>query len=607
MRIGLFIVMLAAASHSAAQISEDSVQAIIDQGWAAIRGGKDIETGWEITDRLMEIDRNQGNPYAKVNALQIRGESMFWTTDLDSALYWYGEALKQSRSMEDLNEEGHTLVSIATIQSEAGQWQKADSLYLEAMRIRSDMSDTNNILFILNYKSWNLNKAEMHHLAMKDLMQTLEYAEAVEDTFYLSAGHMGLGIAHKKQQNLEQAYESMLKAAEYSRSIGEEFGYHTAMSDLCMVIKSMGRYEEAHDSLQKVSLPFFMEDNYALGIAQVYGNLAVCSNLMGRYERALAETDSSFLYLGDMDRRENLSDLYHERAKAQFGLGRNEAAMVSVEEAIELAENVSLEKLRDAYETKSKILSSQGKFEEALSAYKGYASINDSILNEQKSRQVLELQTVYETSEKERAIERLEAESKLAETKRKGLIGGIAGLILLSSIIINREINRRKKAKKLHETELKLADAEKTRLEDQLAFKKRELTTLALEIARKNEMVEDIKSDLLKADQSEIPEVGAVFRKIDFNSKVDKNWDRFIDAFKENNGDFLREISINFPDLSKSELRLAALIKMNLSSKDIAAILNISDEGVKKARYRLRKKLNLETTDNLESTILSMA
>jgi DNA-binding CsgD family transcriptional regulator len=46
---------------------------------------------------------------------------------------------------------------------------------------------------------------------------------------------------------------------------------------------------------------------------------------------------------------------------------------------------------------------------------------------------------------------------------------------------------------------------------------------------------------------------------------------------------------------------------MNLSSKDIASILNISDEGVKKARYRLRKKLRLDTNENLESTIMSMA
>lgn len=604
----MLLVFLILEIGAKGQLPEDSVRAIIDKGWSSVYMAKDIPTGWEMTDRLIDIYESQDNPLALINAYQIRGEAMYWTTDLDSALFWYEKALEEARSIQNQNEEGHTLVSLATIHSEAGRWQLADSLYSEALRIRHNMSDTNNILFTLNYKSWNLNKAEMHHLAMTDLVQTMKYAEASQDTYYLAVAHMGMGLAHKKQGNYEQAYECMDKAALYSKKAGDEYGYYAAHADLSMVIKSMGNYEEAHRRLSEVTLPFFIEDGYNFGIIQVYGNMAVCSNLMGLHERALTETDSALVRMGDIDRKESESDVYHERSKALHGLGRTKEAMIAVNRAIELAKLVSLEKLRDAFETKSALLFSLGEFEKSLQAYRAYAQTNDSILNEEKSRQVIELQTVYETSEKERAIERLEAESELEETKRTALVGGLIGLFLLSVVIINREVNRRKKAKKLHEAEIKLADAEHARLEDQLAFKKRELTAMALEIARKNEIVEDIKSELLKADRgSEIPGAGEVFRKIDFSSKVDKNWDQFIEAFKETNGDFLKEISKNFPDLSKSELRLCALIKMNLSSKDIASILNISDEGVKKARYRLRKKLQLDTNANLESTIMSMA
>jgi len=62
-----------------------------------------------------------------------------------------------------------------------------------------------------------------------------------------------------------------------------------------------------------------------------------------------------------------------------------------------------------------------------------------------------------------------------------------------------------------------------------------------------------------------------------------------------------------FGNMTKSEMRLIALLKMNLSSKDIADTLNISDEGIKKARYRLRKKPNLDSEDDLQAFLLSFS
>jgi DNA-binding CsgD family transcriptional regulator len=65
-------------------------------------------------------------------------------------------------------------------------------------------------------------------------------------------------------------------------------------------------------------------------------------------------------------------------------------------------------------------------------------------------------------------------------------------------------------------------------------------------------------------------------------------------------------VKARFPDITANELRLLALLKMNLSSKEIANILNISQEGIKKARYRLRKKLNIATEDSLQDLVLSL-
>ena len=144
-------------------------------------------------------------------------------------------------------------------------------------------------------------------------------------------------------------------------------------------------------------------------------------------------------------------------------------------------------------------------------------------------------------------------------------------------------------------------------MQDQLDFKNKELTTQALHIAQKNEMLNSIKSELeelrRKDDSSQF---GGVLSKINLDAQIDRNWDQFIQLFTDTNQDFLQTISTRYPSVTKNELRLCALLKMNLTSKDIGTILNISDDGVKKARYRLRKKMQLETNDSLEATIVSI-
>ena len=81
--------------------------------------------------------------------------------------------------------------------------------------------------------------------------------------------------------------------------------------------------------------------------------------------------------------------------------------------------------------------------------------------------------------------------------------------------------------------------------------------------------------------------------------KNNSNWEQFVSHFDEVNNDFLKKLKLKFPKLSKTDLKVCAYLQLNLSSKEIAQLMNISVRGVEIARYRLRKKLNLETEQNL--------
>jgi DNA-binding CsgD family transcriptional regulator len=86
----------------------------------------------------------------------------------------------------------------------------------------------------------------------------------------------------------------------------------------------------------------------------------------------------------------------------------------------------------------------------------------------------------------------------------------------------------------------------------------------------------------------------------------DKEWAHFNASFESINKNFYARLKQAYPDIRPNDLKISALIKMGLSIKEMADILNISADSVKTARYRLRKKLQLNTEDNLTDFILNL-
>ena len=136
----------------------------------------------------------------------------------------------------------------------------------------------------------------------------------------------------------------------------------------------------------------------------------------------------------------------------------------------------------------------------------------------------------------------------------------------------------------------------------------KELTTHALHLAHKNEVLLDLKAQLkeLKSDSPNSRSYQNVINTINLDINNDSNWEQFRTYFEDVHKDFNANVKRNYPEVSANDLRLMSLLKMNLSTKEIANILNISTEGVKKARYRLRKKLNLTTEDSLQELVIEL-
>ncbi len=165
------------------------------------------------------------------------------------------------------------------------------------------------------------------------------------------------------------------------------------------------------------------------------------------------------------------------------------------------------------------------------------------------------------------------------------------------------ENNRLLEIKEL-ENEQELMKVKNQQLEQDFENKNRELAASTMNLIKKNELLSMIKDDLKKSGEG--GNIKSVITTINKNINEDDTWDMFKEAFNNADKDFLKKIKKEHPLLTPNDLRLCAYLRLNLSSKEIAPLLNISVRSVEIKRYRLRKKMDLPHELGLVEYILSV-
>ena len=157
------------------------------------------------------------------------------------------------------------------------------------------------------------------------------------------------------------------------------------------------------------------------------------------------------------------------------------------------------------------------------------------------------------------------------------------------------------------ENEQQLMKLRNEQLSNDVDAKNRELAVSTMSLIKKNELLSIIKEDLKKSsDENSGRNIKSVISTINRNITEDHSWNVFKEAFDNADKDFLKKIKAAHPSLTPSDLKLCAYLRLNLTSKEIAPMLNISIRSVEIKRYRLRKKLNLMHDDGLVNYILSI-
>jgi DNA-binding CsgD family transcriptional regulator len=516
----------------------------------------------------------------------------------------------------------HKADSLASINQETGQdfdydimkvaWLNGIKKTATAISILEDMeADVRASGDSLQIMAWHIHMSRSYNNfddkaeALKHLSLAQEMNNALKDPFHEGQVlRLKAGIAWE-EKDLKKSLDYNQKAAEIFEELGS-YGVLTAVySDIIALYESMNDPSPSYIYRKKLS-----EAHKQEGCERCYFsnelNRCFYQIQQGRFESAKQLADSLITYA-----KSNNIDAAHAtylKGLCFRGLDDYPTAIKIINEAFEMSRKVRhngksqfyAHALYESYYWKDK-------FEPALEWFQVYSTFKDSVYNEKKATEIAVYEARLEALEEQRKVEELEAKIQINKQKKRlsYVLFGSVSLALIAGIYIVRSTAKIKE--KEQQLTIEKLEFDQRLLEQKLDFKEKEVTSQLLNLAQKNKVLQDIQGQLEAIKST--TDNGKVTRLIRFVERSVSNneqWQALLSSFQTIHASFYDKLKGLSDQLSSNDLRLASLIRLNMDSKEIGSLLNISDEGVKKARYRLRKKIGVDSDTNIHDFILNL-
>jgi tetratricopeptide (TPR) repeat protein len=463
-----------------------------------------------------------------------------------------------------------------------------------------------------------------YSLSLQYYLKAYEVYEKHNPTGPMYTPLLGIASTYKNQNQYEKALEHIEKAIPLIEAAKDDHLMAVALENAADVYWLKKDFIKAKSNFQK-SLELFVKVKisggqlYCLtGLANIAREQNDLENSMKFGKEALALSEKYPQY--DRARLYGLESM----GKTYLVLKDYQSAQSLFNEALSIALRLKIiESIRDQYQELAQVSAAQREFEKAFQYQSKFSAYSDSVKNKEISRQLTEAQTRFETERKEAEIEILKRDSQISKFYFITAMASMIGLIIFGYLIIARQRLKNRKDRELAaiqnqmledrnvlaEVELKNKELASVNLRNELEFKNKELTTHTLNLIQKNESLENIKKLVeemrMLPDGQLRPKLTNLINTVNYSFNLDRDWENFKLHFEKVHQGFFEKLMKDFQDLNGNDLKLCALMKLNMESKEIATVLDISPESVKVARHRLRKKLNLNTEQNLSSFLAS--
>lgn len=497
--------------------------------------------------------------------------------------------------------------------SEVEQLDSAKIYLTKALQLAKKLNDSIRLGSAYTFLGFMNQRKGFYRTAMEHYFKSLDYKTPINEPNRLGFSYNLIGKTYELQNQLDKSLEFHFKALNERKKIKTNGSVAHSYQNIGEVYYKMKDY--------KTSINYY---NKALKIRRQQNNqkhLAICYNGLAKN---YIDTDS----LVKAKTILNLTIKYSDSIEAPFQKAKalNSLSKIEIKKGnYKTAENYALKGNKIAksrgyrdilmhnYELLSNLYSLQNKPSLSLKNYKYFSTLKDSIVNQESLRDIAELEGIYNTEKQDKKILKLQQEQVLYEQKQRtktiityGILIGFSILLLLAWLYLKRRKLVFNQRLELKEQENEIVILKLAKEEAKTVHYSEELNQFTHLIINKNDQIKKLQAKIenlpeLKKYESE---VGSKLHQL-YNTTIltSEDWRTFRGIFSQVHPKFIENISILSPSISSGEIKIATLLKLNLSNKEMSSILGISSESVRKSKYRLRKKLNFESDKDLQNYV----
>ncbi len=538
----------------------------------------------------------------------------------DSATTFVNKAFEIAESLNDttlimscLLEKGNLTLNLGD-HSQSEQCYKR-GLVLAKLKKSSDFQNR----FFLGLGNEQLDRGD-YPGAGKTFTEAIKFAEKNGDEKNVALGMENLAITLKFSGEIREAIKYNKQALQIRKKLNLLRDYASGLQNLGILYRNL----ELNDSAlicYRQAYTIFLELNDSLSIVRVRYNIGVILKNQKKFREAEDEMKSILQFCqqrniieGQVYSLSTLASIYDQTNRTEDGLIAIDSAIIKAKR-IRLYANLSI-----LYDRQHEILANLGRYKEAYMAALESRDLSDSLLSIDKQKEITTLKARFETERKEAENGMLKKDLEIQKSRIWLLWIGLMLASLTFTLLItllyfrHRRVKHQKQLaeeKSLRmELEQKNREIELGKIQVETQLKEQELVFQALVRADLTNMNRSVREKLVpfkfklpaKKDQEHFEQV---LNNLTHEAAKDPMAE-FEITFKQLHGSFYEKLLNRCPELSKTELQVCALIRLNLSTKDIANLINLAVASVDTTRHHIRKKLKLDQSENLSTFLITI-
>lgn len=549
---------------------------------------------------------------AKVNILLQLGEH-FCSIDNEKALVYLQESYTISTALNYEIGIGKSLLWQGRVYYYKDNYRLGLKYLDKAKKILENTNELDDLSFIYFGKGeiFKIRGDYIHALQM--YQKAIKTAEITENKKYISSYFMSIGVVLLERNESEKALAYFKKSLIIKETINDQKGISNILTCMGNTYEKLGKLDSSLMHHQQ-ALKIRSQNELDRAVAGSQYNIANIQTKLGNYteaEEALGVALRNFTALKEKTGiticKLQLAIIHNKQGKADD----EDLALEALYMAL-IIDNSNL--VSHVYKHLSELYYINENYKASYDYLTKHITIQDSLFSTEKERILREIEEEFQSELKDNEISLLKDKAQRQRYHNIMLFTVsilLLGLLILLITMLKYKSTAFKRQQKLqyqdhiiHIQESELAEKENTILHEQLESKNRELASKALEMLRLNETISNIISKLENVNKSTIAnqEMIKATNEIihDLENQTKQNiWDEFEKIFKNIHSGFYSKLLQISPDLTATEIKTAALLKLNLTSKEIASIAFKSESSVKTTRYRLRKKLGISGDEKL--------